>query len=188
MMTKQEIRRIVKERLRNMKSEELTALSLEIQDEAINLYEYKTADVVLCYLALPEEVRTDLIIEKAWEQGKKVCVPALQETGYGISALQPEDELISGAASVKEPANPRWIDINEVDIAFLPGVAFDNSGGRLGHGAGHIDRMLAGRENSGLFKVGLAFGFQLFDTVPQDEFDIKMDKIIVNKLINNKER
>jgi 5-formyltetrahydrofolate cyclo-ligase len=179
-MTKDEIREIVRERRVGLGADWFMQASIPIQNAALQLMEFESAKVVCAYSALPHEVQTDLIFKAVWDSGRKLCVPALRSEGrgYGMAELLPTSRLVEGGASVFEPEEPNWVDIDEVDIAFIPGVAFDRTGGRLGHGRGHIDRMLAERKESGMFKVGMAYEFQLFDEVPQNEFDIKMNMVI----------
>ncbi len=179
-MTKDEVRAIVKKRREALGADWFAQVSVRVQDAVLQLLRYKEAEIVCAYMSLPHEVQTDAIFKDVWNSGKKLCVPTLRTKGegYGLAELSPDTKLIKGGASVFEPEEPRWIDINDVDIAFIPGVAFDHDGGRIGHGCGHIDRMLAERVEIDLFKVGLAYQFQLFDEVPQNEFDVKMDLVV----------
>lgn len=179
-MTKDEIRAIVKERRCTLGADWFVQVSARIQNAAVELVRFKEAEIVCAYMALPHEVQTDVIFKAVWDSGKKLCVPALRSDGcrYALSELLPDTRVIEGGGGVFEPEAPRWIDINDVDIAFVPGVAFDHAGGRIGHGCGHIDRMLVERTKKKLFKVGLAYQFQLFEEVPQSEFDVRMDLVV----------
>jgi len=60
----------------------------------------------------------------------------------------------------------------------VPGVAFDKSGARLGHGNGVYDRLL--QERDGL-KIGICFSVQLTENIPSEDYDTKMDYIICEK-------
>ena len=86
-----------------------------------------------------------------------------------------------GPLGVPEPRRADWVDLDAVDVIILPGVAFDPQGGRLGHGGGHIDRLLAGGAGQGLYKIGLAFACQFVDRVPCDAHDVHMDLVISNR-------
>jgi 5-formyltetrahydrofolate cyclo-ligase len=65
-----------------------------------------------------------------------------------------------------------------VDLALVPGLAFDASGRRLGHGGGHFDRLLA--RTAGL-RAGVAFEVQMVRRVPVDAHDVNMDAVITDK-------
>ncbi len=58
---------------------------------------------------------------------------------------------------------------NELDVIFVPGVAFGESGERVGMGVGFYDRYLKLANRA--LRVALAFDFQLFDKLDQSEFD-----------------
>jgi 5-formyltetrahydrofolate cyclo-ligase len=96
------------------------------------------------------------------------------------------EELEEGTYSILEPRaglrdeRDREVDIGEVDLAVVPGVAFDREGGRMGHGKGYYDRLL-GRARPDTPLVGLAFECQLFAEIPMDENDVPMDKIITER-------
>ena len=58
----------------------------------------------------------------------------------------------------------------------VPGVAFDRSRNRMGRGRGFYDRLLKSTPNA--IKVGVAFDFQIFDTIPVEPFDVPMDIVV----------
>ena len=64
---------------------------------------------------------------------------------------------------------------DEIDLAVIPGVAFDRYGHRLGRGKGYYDRLLPQIPAP---KVGICFPFQLIEEVPAEAFDFRMDTII----------
>jgi len=59
----------------------------------------------------------------------------------------------------------------------IPGVAFDQRGGRLGRGAGHYDRFLIQPELSGATRIGVCWSMQLVQDIPMDQHDVRMDWI-----------
>jgi 5-formyltetrahydrofolate cyclo-ligase len=64
------------------------------------------------------------------------------------------------------------------NLMLLPGLAFDRSGNRIGYGAGYYDRYLSSHSEADFYKAALAYGFQMMDNLPVDEYDIKADAII----------
>lgn len=85
-----------------------------------------------------------------------------------------------GAFGVLEPVqDPQYeINLSEMSGLFVPGVAFDRSGHRLGRGKGFYDKALS---NFPGLKVGICFEFQIVDSVPVESHDVSMDYIITNK-------
>lgn len=168
-------------------------MSASAQESVMSIAEWQVADSVFCYLALRGEVGTDILVRACHESGRRIFVPAFRvETGRYEPALYEGGELIAGYGGVPEPARPEWLmpvsagaacasaagKAGVIALAIVPGVAFDRSGNRIGHGRGHYDRIfgLAALKNS--FKIGLAFEFQLFDAVPSDIHDVRMDAVV----------
>jgi 5-formyltetrahydrofolate cyclo-ligase len=77
--------------------------------------------------------------------------------------------------------NLKAINPNLLDIIFIPLVAFDEQGARLGMGCGYYDRALENNESSQL--IGVAYEFQKQQTIPSDSWDIKLDMIITEESI-----
>jgi 5-formyltetrahydrofolate cyclo-ligase len=84
--------------------------------------------------------------------------------------------LQAGAYCITEPTGERFTDQEAIDVAIVPGMAFDTEGHRLSRGKGYYDRFLS--HVPYLYKIGLCFSWQIVDCVPCDEHDIVMDEII----------
>ena len=67
-----------------------------------------------------------------------------------------------------------------LDVLVIPGLAFDHKGNRLGRGLGFFDQLLFHTKGS---KIGLAYDFQLLDSVPKCAHDIQMDFIVTNQTV-----
>lgn len=93
------------------------------------------------------------------------------------------EDLKPGAFGILEPSDmvPKFVD--NKGICFVPGIAFDKKGNRLGFGKGYYDRFL--RDKSHITKIGICYDFQLLKhiEIPAEDFDIKMDMIITEKEI-----
>ena len=89
-----------------------------------------------------------------------------------MARMQPE---LRGVASKR-------VEIEELDLIMVPGVAFDRRGGRSGHGKGYYDKLLEhARPDTPL--VALAFECQMFDEVPMQDHDVFMDKVITEAAV-----
>jgi 5-formyltetrahydrofolate cyclo-ligase len=88
--------------------------------------------------------------------------------------------LVRSEWGVLEP--PPEAPILQPDLIFVPLLAFDRRGGRLGYGQGHYDRALAALKAQRQVRlVGLAFAEQEIEAVPVEPHDIPLDWIITPK-------
>jgi len=171
-----------------------------IQRAVMKLPEWAAARRVCVYLALPTEAQTRALLAACWKTGKQVWVPAYRKKflRYDLARLRLGDPVKAGYGAVPEPARPRWMTSNRVtpnrvtpnralparvDLVVIPGVAFDRLGGRLGHGRGHYDRLLAGTALQQAFKVGLALEYQMVARVPMNARDIRLDTVATERAV-----
>lgn len=166
--------------------------SAAVAERLVSLVEFIAAPAVFCYLSCRGEVDTTNIIAKCYSAAKTVIVPAYDcaEKTYGASELKQDAELKTGKYGILEPVCPRWLDkeLPPTALCLVPGVAFDRSGARVGHGAGIYDRLLRLKELKNCVKIGLAFDFQIFETVPFNEYDVFMDMIITENYVYGKRK
>ena len=184
MRSKEEIRNSIREERAKLTKGWVKDNSWRAQQLLVGLPEFKKAKRVCCYLAAPDEVETDMIIEMCWTDGKKVCVPTFRKemNQYGLSDLCKDTNLVKGKFGIMEPAEPEWLGLDNVDFIIVPGLAFDAFGGRLGHGGGYYDRILKGIDRE-VFKAGLAFDYQIYERVPMSANDVGMDIVVTEKWV-----
>ncbi|MGE0608133.1 MAG: 5-formyltetrahydrofolate cyclo-ligase [Pirellulales bacterium] len=163
--------------------EDKDELSQAICRTFAELPEYAAAKTVLYYLDVRTEVRTRHSLSDALASGKKIVVPYCVDGELELFHLTSMEELSVGMYKILEPkvelrALPeKRVDVAELDLIMVPGVAFDRTGGRMGHGFGYYDKLLEkARPQTPL--VALAFECQLFPEIPTQAHDIYMDKII----------
>lgn len=135
---------------------------------------FQAADVVLLYHSMNDEVNTQLFIEK-WSQHKQIVLPVVKGDALELRQYIPEKGFSKGAYGIMEPVGEPFVRYSEIDLAVVPGVAFDASGRRLGRGKGYYDRLLPLLQ---AYKIGICFSFQLLGEVPAETFDIPMDEVI----------
>lgn len=146
---------------------------------------YEKSNFIFIYVSLKDEVNTHDIIKEALCQGKRICVPKVISLNEGMEAIEIKDfsELMEcGRYKILEPENfKNIVDPKEIDLAILPGLAFDNKGGRLGYGGGFYDRFIPHLKNK-VRKIALAYDFQMVDHVPKDIHDILVDEVIADSI------
>jgi 5-formyltetrahydrofolate cyclo-ligase len=182
--SKADVRATVRTRQSELDPAWIERASRAIEEQVVQLEIFRSAIALGAYLALPREVQTGPLIADAWTAGKQVGVPAWDEEArrYGIAAWRPGEATRRGRLGIVEPARPVWRDPARLDAMIVPGVGFDAQGGRVGHGAGHIDALLS-RACARCVKIGLAFECQVFDRVPMTERDIRLDVIVTERRV-----
>ena len=151
----------------------------------IALPEFRRARTILFYATFDGEVETFDMMRQAQKLGKHVALPTTIKTQKKIVPTLVKDlkkDLTVGSYGIKEPkaATTRPLEISNIDLVIVPGIAFDKANNRLGRGAGYYDRFLS-RIPSEIPTVGLAFDFQLVDRLPQlKKHDIPVSHIIAN--------
>ena len=179
-MTKAQVRIAILRRLRNQQEDNRRRKSAIVRRKLFRLAAFRRATTVFCYVALPYEVQTWELIEEMLAQGKRVVVPVAQRRTKSLRLCELKDpaaELSRGAFGVWEPSPRRPLPARELDLALVPGLAFDRRGHRLGHGHGYFDRWLA-RLPKTPPTVGLAFTFQLLDRLPTAPHDRAVQTVL----------
>jgi 5-formyltetrahydrofolate cyclo-ligase len=74
------------------------------------------------------------------------------------------------------------VDVTSLELIIVPGVAFDSSGGRIGHGKGYYDRLLRNVTPATRI-VALAFECQMFAEIPMLDQDAFMDKVVTERAV-----
>lgn len=171
--------------------DEVREKSLKTGARLFELPQYQEAKVLLVYIPYKNEIDTFPIIQKSWQDGKKIAVPVCQpQKRLLLSELHSFDELKPSKFGLYEPTDEylRPVSPENLDLALLPGVAFDLQGYRLGYGGGYFDLFFS-QVHSVCFKLALAYEFQVLEKLPVEKHDIGVDVILTEnetRFINNK--
>lgn len=159
------------------------AVSSQITDRLHQMPQYANAGVVMYYVDVRDEVRTRHALPQALESGKKIVVPYCLDGELELFHLESMDELETGMYKILEPradlrdVDAKKVDVKELDLIVVPGVAFDRNGGRTGHGKGYYDKLLEHAKASTPL-ISLAFDCQMFEEIPVAGHDIYMDYVV----------
>ena len=170
-MTKQELRRLIRERKALCPIEERLRLSEDICRKVMSTQVWQQARTVLLYHALPDEVNTLSLLRV---QGKNILLPVV--VGDDLELRIFDGSTAEGAFHIQEPTGQLFTDYASIDLAIIPGMAFDQAGHRLGRGKGYYDRLLPRLTQA--YRLGICFPFQMLDSVPTEEHDIPMNEVI----------
>ncbi|PIE60350.1 MAG: 5-formyltetrahydrofolate cyclo-ligase [Desulfobulbus propionicus] len=189
MQEKKQLRKEVMRRRDNLTYAERKKKSYAITQQFIASTGWKKAKTFFIYNHLRSEVQTDEIIRHLCINGKTICVPYVDVTEkkmFAIKIKNRKSDLTCGYMGIAEPKKELVadgvIDPESIDIALIPGVAFDNRGGRLGYGGGYYDRFFQ-KKLLPTKKIGLAYTTQVLQAVPEEPHDVLMDILITEERI-----
>lgn len=148
---------------------------------------FQRAKNIAAYLANDGEIDPIVLAEKAKYRGKQLYLPSLHSTKKGhLNFYSDTGKKTENKFGILEP-DPKHnslIAAKQLDVVFLPLVAFDETGGRLGMGGGYYDRTFEFLRSNALNKpklIGLAHDLQKVTALPLESWDIPLDAIITNK-------
>lgn len=136
--------------------------------------------LVASYLSLPTEPGTDPLIARAHADHDAVWVPRVEGEDLAWVAYRPGTPVHTGAFGTREPQGPavRPGDLVGMDVMFVPALAVDEMGRRLGQGGGYFDRMLAAfprHVDGGPLIVAVLFDEEVLPEVPVEDHDCCVD-------------
>ncbi|MDO4736658.1 MAG: 5-formyltetrahydrofolate cyclo-ligase [Bacteroidia bacterium] len=169
------IRKHIKELKFTFDKNQLEQYSLQICNKVAQLEQFHKAKYILLYSSLPYEVSTVSLFKFA-KQGKILVLPVVVGEDLILKEYIPS-KLKVGYMNILEPSQEEIISPELIDLAIVPGVAFDSNCNRMGRGKGYYDRLLLQMQCA---KIGIGFHFQIVDKVPTDNNDIKMDLVITD--------
>jgi 5-formyltetrahydrofolate cyclo-ligase len=140
---------------------------------------FQRAQVVLIYLPMKSEVDLRPLLERHPE--KEWLVPRIIPEAEHSMVFHPYDpnRLVQHPFGMAEPAaDLPVIPAAKIDLALVPGLAFDRQGWRLGYGGGYFDRFL--KDFSGA-SLGVVFDALLLENLPRNEYDVAMNWIVTEK-------
>ena len=148
------------------------------------LKSFRESRTIMFYVSMLEEVETIPLLKTVLKEGRNVTIPYIdRKSGNLISVViqNPDQDLEPGTYGILEPKKNlvKPYPLQQIGFVIVPGIAFSRDGHRLGRGKGYYDRFLK-LLPSETQKIGIAFDFQLFDSVPANEFDVKVDQVITN--------
>ena len=186
-MDKIAIRQTMKLRRDSMSRDDVFRLSRAIENRLFDCRKFSNCQDVLFYLSFGNEVRTDEMITRSLENHQRVYAPRLVKKERRLEVCEitsMDQEFALGSYDIREPSRLNTVSPLKIDAVIAPGLAFDYSGRRVGFGGGYFDWLLK-QLPAGALRLAVAYGFQILDSVPQDSWDERVQKIFTeNDTIN----
>ena len=175
-MDKAALRGKIREQKRAMTDDEILRRSEKLKELFVASPAYINAKTVYGYLPYNQEVRTVPMLEQAIRDGKRVAVPKVYGDTMRFLYIEDFTRVEKGYAGIPEPSFDEPVAEDKTALVLMPGLAFTEKGDRMGYGGGFYDRFLA--EEPEHPTLALCYDFQIFETLPTEEFDIPVDTVL----------
>ena len=185
--TKADIRKEIAAAIGRLSADELAEKTSLIENRLFDFANFLEAKIALMYIENPNEVKSAEIIRRTFDKNKIVVLPLVKTDTKKFKLFKIDDfakDLKPGQNGIlqPDPGRCRTVPIDCIDIAIIPGVAFDEKGGRIGSGDGYYDRFIPHLPVT-TRKVALALDDQIIPQVPIESHDKHVDIIITDKRI-----
>ena len=182
-----QIREDIANTISALSENEINEKTSAIQSRLFEFANFLESKIALLYVSQNLEVPTDSIIKTSYAYNKIVVLPAFDPESFKMTLMKvdsAEQELIPGPRGILEPdaSKCKVVPMDRIDIAIIPGLAFDEKGGRIGSGTGYYDRLIP-RLAITTRKVALTLEEQIVPQIPMESHDKHVDIIITNKRI-----
>ena len=180
MTLKDQIRAQLRIKRENFNREEYVLLDQEIAKSVESFLDsiIKENDIISFYWPMPGEPNLLPIFEK---YKNRIVLPKLKGTWMDLCEFEGKEALEE--SDVKNLMQPKSNKKIVPDIVLVPGYGFSISGARVGAGKGHYDRYFSNNSDKKMIKIAVSFHENIYEYLPQETHDIKLDYVITDKKI-----
>ena len=185
--TKGDIRSRIENKINSISENLLLEKANAIENRLFDFANFLESNIAMLYLNKGVEVISRDIVKRSFGYNRIIILPAYDTEKRELKLLKVEDidkDLVLGQVDIMEPDQTRCksVPVESIDIAVIPGIAFDEKGGRIGTGEGYYDRFIP-RLSATTRKVALAYEDQVVSQIPMESHDKHVDIIITEKRI-----
>ena len=182
-----QIREDISQMISALSESQVAEKTMAIEARLFEFANFLEAKIALLYVNGEYEVQTEKIIKRSYDYNKIVVLPAFDPEKFEMNLMKVDHfakELTPGPRNVLEPDPElcKTVPMERIDIAIIPGLAFDEKGGRIGSGLGYYDRLIPKLAIT-TRKVALTFEEQIVPQIPMESHDKHVDIIITDKRI-----
>ena len=175
---KSELRKQVLQEMKALSQEQKQAIDQALTERLLHHPFYQEAKVIASYLSFPHEFQTQELIEQALRDCKKVLIPKTYPKGRMDFVVYDPQQLVKTSFGLLEPQGDlEVVDVSQIDLIHVPGLAFTTEGYRIGYGGGYYDRYLKHFSGNTLSTV---YPCQIRDFIPEDH-DIPVQEVLVDE-------
>lgn len=160
----------------------------------VKLRKYIESDIVMCYVSTKDEADTWWLLKTVLQDGKKLAVPRVDGDMMEFYILEDLNELFPGKFGIFEPSQECRMyvpdQMQEMTVLMaVPGVRFDESCNRVGHGRGYYDKYFGKYGAEAFYKAALTTDDRIESSIREIQpHDVPMDIVISDKRVITRER
>jgi 5-formyltetrahydrofolate cyclo-ligase len=173
MMTKQALRHYYRDKRHSLSELERRDAAEAFLDRVLTHHLLDSYLSIACYLACDGELDMAPLIRYLWQHNKSVYLPVMQDDGLVFRRYEENSSMLVGPYGILEPKTGEVISLP--DLVFMPLVAFDRFGNRLGMGKGFYDKTFQEHRST---LIGAAYQCQEAEYLPVDEWDVSLNGVV----------
>ena len=181
--SKKQIRKLIISKRDNLDKDLKNVYDEKIKNNLINKDMFIKSQNIFIYVGFGSEINTSQYIEEFLSINKNILIPRTEIETKKMDAVKIHNlnDLQKDKYGILEPKKslPAFSK-DKIDLVILPGVAFSESGDRIGYGGGYYDRYLKSLNNN-IPKVALCYEFQIQNNLISEIHDIKADYVITEE-------
>jgi 5-formyltetrahydrofolate cyclo-ligase len=158
------------------------AFARRIAEVGTEIATEKSAKIAAAYWPIKGEASPLLLLERLAARHVMTALPVMTGRNHALvfRRWRPGEPLVEVEFGLKQPA--AGAPEVQPDLIFVPLVAFDRRGHRLGYGAGFYDRTLAGLRATGrATMIGIAYAVQELPEIPAEDHDQRLDYVLTDR-------
>ena len=180
---KKDLRKILTQKREKIKQNTNVEFNYSVFEQLRECIDFEKIRDVASFISIRSEISTDQLNNKIIELGKNLSFPVISKNSDQLTfkIVNSNNSFKLGRFNIPEPINDNKDIIPQ--LFFVPCLAFDLKGFRLGYGGGFYDRTFAQlkRLNLQFYSVGFAFDDQKQNKLPREIFDYKLDFVLTEK-------
>lgn len=178
---KSKVRSEIRARLELLDEDFINETAADLPDMLFDVEEFageiSRAKRIALYRPIKGEMPIDALALRLLSMGKTICYPKIED---GVMNFYDVDSLdascfTEGKYGILEPSDTSVCVNGLIDVALVPGLAYNEEGTRLGRGGGYYDKFMA---EGKIYTVAVCYDFQIDSDIPVEEHDITVDLLL----------
>ncbi|SDG90044.1 5-formyltetrahydrofolate cyclo-ligase [Psychroflexus sediminis] len=183
-MHKSELRHTYKALRENLSASEIDKMSLQIANQSLKLdiWKFEFYHIFLS-ITKHKEINTEYLLQIIFGKDGNAVIPKVKGAELEHYLLTDSTKLKISNWDIPEPEKGIKIQPEQIDVVFMPLLAYDRSGNRIGYGKGFYDKFLS-RCRPETLKIGLSFFEPEAENIEVSEHDINLDYCVTPNTIH----